>query len=210
MSRENPLFEQLWEPPAGAGCAGIGGWRGTKPEKLKTGAVPGGFYNLAVDLRACPMRYQRLDLNLLPALRALLTEKNVTRAGESIHMTQSAMSGVLARLRDYFDDPLVVQVGRRMELTPLAESLVDKVNDLLLRVDAALASRPAFEPALSRRHFTVIASDYVSTVLLVDVLREVSRVAPGVTIELLHPHANGAAALEAGEVDFIINPVQFA
>lgn len=76
------------------------------------------------------MRYQRLDLNLLTALRALLTEKNVTRAGESLFVSQSAMSGILARLREYFDDPLIVPVGRRMELTPLGESLVSKVNDL--------------------------------------------------------------------------------
>jgi len=67
----------------------------------------------------------KLDLNLLTALKALLTEKNVTRAGEAVHVTQSAMSGILARLRDYFGDPLIVQVGRKMELTSLAESLVE-------------------------------------------------------------------------------------
>lgn len=155
------------------------------------------------------MRYNRLDLNLLPALRALLTEKNVTRAGESIHVTQSAMSGILARLRDYFDDPLIVPVGRRMELTPLAEGLIDKINDLLLRVDATLAARPEFDPALSRRHYSVVASDYVASVLLIDVLRAVSHVAPGVTVELLQPSASAAAALEAGEVDFVVNPEVF-
>lgn len=155
------------------------------------------------------MRYNRLDLNLLPALRALLTEKNVTRAGESIHVTQSAMSGILARLRDYFDDPLIVPVGRRMELTPLAEGLIDKVNDLLLRVDATLATQPEFDPARTRRHYTIVASDYVVAVLLLDVLREVSALAPGVTIELLQPSAGASADLEAGEVDFVINPETF-
>jgi DNA-binding transcriptional LysR family regulator len=155
------------------------------------------------------MRYNRLDLNLLPALRALLTEKNVTRAGESIHVTQSAMSGILARLRDYFDDPLIVQVGRRMELTPLAEGLIDKVNDLLLRVDTTLATQPEFDPARTRRHYTIVSSDYVVSVLLMDVLREVSGQAPGVTIELLQPSAGASAALEAGEVDFVVNPELF-
>jgi DNA-binding transcriptional LysR family regulator len=155
------------------------------------------------------MRYNRLDLNLLPALRALLTEKNVTRAGESIHVTQSAMSGILARLRDYFDDPLIVQVGRRMELTPLAEGLIDKVNDLLLRVDTTLATQPEFDPARTRRHYSIVSSDYVVSVLLMDVLREVSGQAPGVTIELLQPSATASAALEAGEVDFVINPELF-
>ena len=101
------------------------------------------------------MRYQKLDLNLLTALRALLAEKSVTRAGEVVHVTQSAMSGVLSRLREYFGDPLIVQVGRKMELTPLAESLVEPVNDVLLRIDATIATRPEFNPLITRRHFSI-------------------------------------------------------
>lgn len=155
------------------------------------------------------MRYQRLDLNLLTALRALLTERNVTRAGEQLHVTQSAMSGMLARLREYFDDPLITPVGRRMELTPLAETLVEKVNDLMLRLDATLSIRPEFDPASSRRHFSIVASDYVAQVLLLDVLREVHLEAPGVSVEF-HPPSNTAAIdLENGEVDFVINPARF-
>ena len=64
-------------------------------------------------MRNIPVRYHKLDLNLLTALKALLAEKNVTRAGEAVHVTQSAMSGILSRLRDYFGDPLIVQVGRK-------------------------------------------------------------------------------------------------
>ncbi len=152
------------------------------------------------------MRYHKLDLNLLTALKALLTEKNVTRAGESVHVTQSAMSGILARLRDYFGDPLIVQIGRKMELTPLAESLVEPVNDVLLRIDAAIATRPAFDPATTRRHFSLVASDYACKVLLLDVLRRIHRDAPGISLEFLNPSESAAADLEAGEVDFIINP----
>lgn len=155
------------------------------------------------------MRYQRLDLNLLTALRALLTERNVTRAGEQLHVSQSAMSGMLARLREYFDDPLIVPVGRRMELTPLAETLVEKVNDLMLRLDATLATRPDFDPATSRRAFSIVASDYLIQVLLIDVLREVHHEAPGITIEFRQPSNTAAVDLENGEVDFVINPARF-
>jgi DNA-binding transcriptional LysR family regulator len=155
------------------------------------------------------MRYQRLDLNLLNPLRALLVEKNVTRAGESMHVSQSAMSGILARLREYFDDPLIVPVGRRMELTPLAEGLVDKVNDLLLRIDATLGTQPEFDPALSHRHFIIVASDYVISVLLLDVLQAVHREAPGLSIEFRQPSALAYQELEAGEVDFVINPESY-
>ncbi|MDT7836996.1 LysR family transcriptional regulator [Aquabacterium sp. OR-4] len=155
------------------------------------------------------MRYQRLDLNLLTALRALLTERNVTRAGEQLHVSQSAMSGMLARLREYFDDALIVPVGRRMELTPLAETLVDKVNDLMLRLDATLATRPDFDPATSRRQFSIVASDYVAQVLLLDVLRELHHEAPGLRLEFRHPSNAAAVDLENGEVDFVINPQRF-
>jgi DNA-binding transcriptional LysR family regulator len=152
------------------------------------------------------MRYHKLDLNLLTALKALLAEKNVTRAGESVHVTQSAMSGILARLRDYFGDPLIVQIGRKMELTPLAESLVEPVNDVLLRIDATIATRPEFDPLTTQRHFSVVASDYSINVLLLEVLRRVHREAPGMSLEFRNPSESAAAELEAGEVDFIINP----
>jgi DNA-binding transcriptional LysR family regulator len=156
------------------------------------------------------MRYQKLDLNLLSALKVLLEKKNVTRAGEALHVTQSAMSGILARLRDYFDDPLIVQVGRKMELTPLAESLIEPVNDVLLRIDATIATRPEFDPAAMSRHFTFVASDYVSAVFLCDVLRRVHREAPGITWKFRPPSELAPSELESGEVDFIIHPESLA
>lgn len=155
------------------------------------------------------MRHSKLDLNLLTALKALFKEKSVTRAGESMHLTQSAMSGILGRLRDYFDDPLIVPVGRKMELTPLAESLVGPVNDLLLRIDATITARPEFNPQTTRRHFSIVASDYSTQILMLDVLKRVHREAPGITLEFLSPSEHAAAELESGEVDFSIEPEQF-
>ncbi|MFT4257630.1 MAG: LysR substrate-binding domain-containing protein [Pseudoxanthomonas sp.] len=152
------------------------------------------------------MRYQKLDLNLLSALKALLEKRNVTRAGEAMHVSQSAMSGILARLRDYFEDPLIVQVGRRMELTPLAESLLEPVTDILVRIDAAIHTRPELDPASMQRHFTLVASDYVSAVLLCDVLREIHREAPGISWKFRQPSAHTASQLDSGDVDFIICP----
>lgn len=153
------------------------------------------------------MRYQRFDLNLLSALRALLTERSVTRAAESLCLSQSAMSGILARLRDYFDDPLIVQKGRRMELTPLAEVLVGRVNDLLLMVDATLGSAPGFVPETSDRNFVLVASDNSIRILLANVLRDVYREAPNITFEFRHVTGLAYQELEAGDVDFIISPV---
>lgn len=155
-------------------------------------------------------RYNRLDLNLLIALRALLTERNVTRAGEALHVSQSAMSGILARLRDYFDDPLIVQIGRKMELTSLGEDLVDKVHDVLVRIDTTLASRPQFDPCTAKRRFSIVASDYVTQILMADVVRLVHREAPGIGLDFRQPSDNVLAELDGGEVDFVINPERYA
>jgi len=152
------------------------------------------------------MRYQRIDLNLLIALDALLDECNVTRAAERMHMTQSAMSGVLARLRDYFDDPLLVPVGRSMQLTARAETLIQPVRNIILQVDATLGVKPEFDPASARRHFTLIASDYVSQVLLCEVLRRVAQLAPGLSFDVRPTHPSMGQALDQGKTDFLVVP----
>lgn len=152
------------------------------------------------------MRYQRIDLNLLVALDILLAERNVTRAAERLHITQSAASGVLARLRDYFEDPLLVQVGRDMRLTPLAESLVDQVRDIIVRIDSAMESRPEFDPAEANRHFVIIASDYVSRVLMADVLQRMSVLAPRLTFEIRPTSPMMVRDVEQGRVDLLVTP----
>lgn len=152
------------------------------------------------------MRYQRIDLNLLIALDALLDECNVTRAAERMHMTQSAMSGVLARLRDYFDDPLLVPVGRSMQLTARAETLIQPVRNIILQIDATLGVKPEFEPASARRHFTLIASDYVSQVLLAEVLRRVLQLAPGLSFDVRPTHPGMGQELDQGKTDFLVTP----
>ena len=155
------------------------------------------------------MRYNHLDLNLLYALQVLLSEKSVTKAADIVCVTQSAMSGILGRLREFFEDPLIIQVGRRMELTPLAEGLLEPVTDLLTRIDATVTARPVFVPEQSRRHFSFVVSDYVGSVLLKDVFSAVHRDAPGVTFEIRQPSDNTANDLDMGEVDFIIHPQLF-
>ena len=152
------------------------------------------------------MRYQRVDLNLLVALDALLAERSVTRAAERMHMTQSAMSGVLARLREHFDDQLLVPVGRAMRLTPRAESMIQPVRDIIMRVDSTLGVRPEFEPASAQRHFVVIASDYVSNVLLAEVLRRIAQLAPGLSFDIRPTTAGMAQELDQGRVDFLVTP----
>ncbi len=152
------------------------------------------------------MRYKRLDLNLLTALRVLLAEKSITRAGAVLGLTQSSMSKILARLRDYFDDPLVVQLGRRMILTPLAESLVDPINGVLMQIDTTITTRPEFQPSTASRNFSIVASDYSTSVVLVQALRRIHSEAPGISVDIRSPSQTAARELESGEVDFIVSP----
>lgn len=125
-----------------------------------------------------------IDLNLLIALAALLEERNLTRAGEKINMSQPTMSGALARLRRHFDDELLVRDGRRYRLTPLAERLLPDVRDALRQVERTLEVRPEFDPESSTRTFSLAMSDYAVTVLIEPLLRRVHEVAPGVGLEL--------------------------
>lgn len=155
------------------------------------------------------MRFNKLDLNLLVALDALLTEQSISRAAEKIHLSQSAMSNALARLRAYFDDELLVQVGRRMEPTARAELLKDAVRDILVRVEATVAEQPRFEAAQSTRLFRLLVSDYSLTTLVPHVLELAYRQAPQVRFELRHQISNPQRMLERGEIDLLIIPHDF-
>jgi LysR family nod box-dependent transcriptional activator len=156
------------------------------------------------------MQFRQLDLNLLVALDALLTERNITEAGRRVFLTQSAMSGALARLREHFADELLIQVGRKMMTTPLADSLADPVREILLRIDAAIKTRPEFDPGTSHRRFSIMMSDYVSTLLMPEVLRRAEALAPRVTFEVLsNDVGNPFEILDRADIDFLIMPDQF-
>jgi len=146
------------------------------------------------------------DLNLLVALDALLTERSVTRAGNRLHLSQSAMSGALGRLRHYFGDDLLVPVGRQMALTPVAEGLVEPVRDILLRIRSTLGSKPKFEPLTATRHLSLAVSDYVAEILMADVLQRARREAPHMTFELRAVGRRATEDLESGQLDFLISP----
>lgn len=152
------------------------------------------------------MRFNKLDLNLLVALDALLRLRSITRAAEEVHLSQSAMSNALARLRDYFDDPLLVQVGRRLELTPRAEMLGDAVRDVLLRIDTSIAAQPNFDCTDSDREFRLCVSDYTLEVLMPRVLAVAHRQRSTVRFKLLPQTRSPAASLERGDADLLVIP----
>jgi LysR family nod box-dependent transcriptional activator len=152
------------------------------------------------------MRLDRFDLNLLVALDVILEECNVTRAGARLNLGQSAASAALARLREHFEDPLLVPVGRRLVRTTLAETLVEPVRRALLEARAALAHRSAFEAATTERSFVVRASDYPMTVFLAEVVRRAAIEAPRLSLDIRSPAADVFEDFERGSTDLLFMP----
>lgn len=156
------------------------------------------------------MRFRNLDLNLLVALDLLLRERNVSRAAEKMHMTQSAMSNALARLRDYFDDDLLVPVGRRMELTSRAEQLREPVRDVLVRIETSLTATPEFDPAASERTFRIFVSDYSLTTVVPRFLELIAPQRYPIRFEFRPQTDQPQRTLDSGEADLLIIPGDFA
>ncbi|ORT60730.1 LysR family transcriptional regulator [Streptomyces sp. CB03238] len=128
------------------------------------------------------MNLASLDLNLVIALRALLEERSVTRAGQRVGLSQPAMSAALARLRRHFDDDLLSRIGSRYELTALGQVLLDRsatACDLLERV---FTSQADFDPAHEAHTFTLIASDYAVAVFGAELARTIHAEAPGIRL----------------------------
>lgn len=153
---------------------------------------------------------RRMDLNLVLPLDALLEERHVTKAAESIGIGQPAMSAALARLRRLFGDPLLVRNGRVHELTPMGQSLVEPVRAVLTGLEQLLATTPHFDPGSDERTFTVVASDYVTLVLLRPLLERLYDEAPRVAVNVIPVSSATQLELERSQVDLVIMPRELA
>ncbi|WP_162256389.1 LysR family transcriptional regulator [Sphingomonas sp. Root710] len=139
----------------------------------------------------------------MAALNALLSDRNVTRAAERLNVTQPTMSGMLQRLRYQFNDQLLIRNGREMELTPFATSLVEPVRQALFGVEQLIHAEPVFDPTTSTREFTLMASDYCTSIFLSLVVKEISEAAPGVRLSILPINAP-VKRMISGELDLCI------
>ena len=154
------------------------------------------------------MELPSLDLNLVVVLHALLEERNVTRAGEQVGLSQPGTSAALARLRRHFDDHLLERVGTTYELTPLARALRTQVGDTVQRLQLVLAARPDFDPLTSEREFVIQCSDSVQTLLAPGLIREIMASAPKVCLDLqpLDPHFPLDPVHAVRDIDVMIAP----
>src|SRR5580704_14845314 len=100
----------------------------------------------------------QLDLNLLVTLETVLAERSVVRAAHRLHVTPSAISNSLARLRHALGDPLVTRSGRGVVPTPRAAALLPALGRALREIDLAIHG-DAFDPASTTRQFTLAIAD---------------------------------------------------
>ncbi|UFS58779.1 LysR family transcriptional regulator [Subtercola endophyticus] len=126
---------------------------------------------------------KRVDANLIVVLDAILIDRNLTRAGDRIGMTQPAVSGALARLRQQFDDALLVRVGRSYELTPKAAAMQEIVHEAMIEIERTLDVLPTFDPLSSTRRFLISSSDYVLSEITRPLFSLLAEQAPGTSVE---------------------------
>jgi DNA-binding transcriptional LysR family regulator len=107
------------------------------------------------------------DLPLLVSLRAMLDEKNITRAASRLGVSQPALSAQLARLRDVFGDPLLTPAasGKGMVLTPRANELKEPLRLALQHLEDVVSKPSAFDPKRSERTFAIGANDNATAII---------------------------------------------
>ncbi|WPP01661.1 LysR family transcriptional regulator [Pseudomonas sp. HR96] len=147
---------------------------------------------------------RNLDLNLLKAFDALLDERSVTRAAQRLALTQPAVSGMLMRLRDSFDDPLFVRAQRGMVPTARAEQLAEPVKRLLGEIETML--RPAaFDPATASMTLVIASTDYALRAVVVPWLGSLRLRAPNIRVAVQPvDHRELHGQLDRGDVDMAL------
>src|SRR5215467_7766970 len=148
------------------------------------------------------MDIRAVDLNLLKAFDALMTERAVTRAAGRIGLSQPAMSHALSRLRSVFADELFVRAATGMEPTARAREIAPLVTAAIEHVEAALRLAIGFDPATSAAIFTAGMAEYAEIALVGPLALAFARDAPGATLRLLPATGRGLVEqLECGPTD---------
>jgi DNA-binding transcriptional LysR family regulator len=151
-----------------------------------------------------PMNLAGLDLNLLVALDALVTEVHVGKAARRIGLSQPAASHALHRLREIMEDPLLVRVGGQMQLTPRAEALRAPLAQVLEQVRSLFVADD-FDPGTSARRFSLLMADHVIDLVIPALLERIARHAPKVRIDVTPWRGPAAMTPElAGSIDLVI------
>ncbi len=151
------------------------------------------------------MNLRSIDLNLLLVFDAVFQEKNITKAGSRIGLTQSSVSNALARLRGHLGDELFVRAAEGMRPTPRALELAEPIRSTLFSLQNILDPK-RFDPATESRVFKIAAVDYFSVIVAPRLASYLTQNAPGIDVRIISGNNSAPELLDKGEVDFAAIP----
>jgi DNA-binding transcriptional LysR family regulator len=146
-----------------------------------------------------------IDLNLLVTLETLLTERNVTRAAQRLHLSQPSVSVQLRKLREIFSDPLLSPAAGGMMPTARGQALLPAVRSALGEIRKVLSKSSAFEPKTAQITWQIAAADYAEQAILLPLLMKLRRAAPDARVAVRHAgHERMFKQLESGTIDLAL------
>ncbi len=152
------------------------------------------------------MKLPSIDIQLLLGFEALMTERQVTRAAESMGLSQPAMSHLLSRLRIKFGDPILYRTARGMEPTPLALELIEPISNALRQIEGLFDHQKIFSPKESKQSFNIRMGDMNEFLFLPHILLAMQEESPNIRIKVNHlSPLETIKALDNGELDFAIS-----
>lgn len=155
-------------------------------------------------MKTLEQELSRIDLNLLVSLSVLIKEKNVSRAADKLYLSQPAMSRILGRLRNLFDDPLFYRESNGLQPTAKTLELEAKLDTILLSVDSLINSS-SFNPELCEKNFRLSVPPLMSQLLMTPLAKRVGDLAPNATLEEYPSSFDPILLLKEGQVDFSIH-----
>ena len=153
------------------------------------------------------MKIKDTDLNLFIAFDVIYTEKNLTKSGQVLGITQPAVSNALARLRDLFNDELFIRTSRGMIPTPVANQLIGDIRNALSLIQNTISVSEKLDPSTAEMTFKISIGDTSEYRLLPLLIKELAEIAPRVKVETyLTPRKDAPRELASGAIDFSIDP----
>jgi len=153
------------------------------------------------------MNLKETDLNLFIAFDVIYTEKNLTKAGQVLGITQPAVSNALSRLRELFGDDLFIRTSKGMIPTPVANQIIKDVRSALSLIQNTISETEKFDPSLAEMTFKISIGDSSEYRLLPLLIKELAEIAPKIKVETyLTPRKDAPRELASGTIDFSIDP----
>ena len=150
--------------------------------------------------------HKNTDLNLFKVFIAIYQQQNLTRAAEALSVTQPAVSNALNRLRINFNDQLFIRTHLGMTPTPFSESIIERVQEAIQLLNSSLSSKELFEPANSKRRFSISMNDLMEGILLPKLIERIQKEAPNIILECFHVgRPNLESELGKGSIDLALD-----